>query len=157
MYAKKEIISLIDKHLSLQWCRENVVIPLRIEAKTPPEESILIIAVGNISYLGTIGNLIKERVGVSSLTCKFVEKSADQINELLDRASEERFVSGEGVELTAFNEEADIEALKDTASDTSLDEFSIEFDDFGEFLNKSVLIPNNINFPLSRNEFIKLI
>ena len=27
----------------------------------------------------------------------------------------------------------------------------------GEFLNKSVLIPNNINFPLSRNEFIKLI
>ncbi len=27
----------------------------------------------------------------------------------------------------------------------------------GEFLNKSVLIPNNIKFPLARNEFIKLI
>ena len=27
----------------------------------------------------------------------------------------------------------------------------------GDFLNKSVLIPNNINFPLSRNDFIKLI
>ena len=27
----------------------------------------------------------------------------------------------------------------------------------GEFLKKTVLIPNNINFPLSRNEFIKLI
>ena len=27
----------------------------------------------------------------------------------------------------------------------------------GDFLNKSVLIPNNINFPMSRNEFIKLI
>lgn len=27
----------------------------------------------------------------------------------------------------------------------------------GEFLNKSVLIPNNINYPLSRTEFIKLI
>ncbi len=27
----------------------------------------------------------------------------------------------------------------------------------GEFLNKSVLIPNNINYPLSRNEFINLI
>ena len=27
----------------------------------------------------------------------------------------------------------------------------------GDFLNKSVLIPNNINYPLSRSEFIKLI
>ena len=27
----------------------------------------------------------------------------------------------------------------------------------GDFLNKSVLVPNNINYPLSRNEFIKLI
>tara|TARA_Y100001970_G_C14204255_1_gene842967 strand:- start:1016 stop:1690 length:675 start_codon:yes stop_codon:yes gene_type:complete len=27
----------------------------------------------------------------------------------------------------------------------------------GDFLNKSVLIPNNINYPISRNEFIKLI
>ena len=27
----------------------------------------------------------------------------------------------------------------------------------GDFLNKSVLIPNNINYPLSRNEFVKLI
>ena len=27
----------------------------------------------------------------------------------------------------------------------------------GEFLNKSVLMPNNINFPLSRTEFTKLI
>ena len=27
----------------------------------------------------------------------------------------------------------------------------------GDFLNKSVLIPNNINYPLSRTEFIKLI
>jgi len=27
----------------------------------------------------------------------------------------------------------------------------------GDFLNKSVLMPNNINFPLSRNEFTKLI
>ena len=27
----------------------------------------------------------------------------------------------------------------------------------GDFLNKSVLLPNNINFPLSRNEFTKLI
>ena len=27
----------------------------------------------------------------------------------------------------------------------------------GDFLNKTVLIPNNINYPVARNEFIKLI
>ena len=27
----------------------------------------------------------------------------------------------------------------------------------GDFLNKSVLIPNNINYPLSRTEFTKLL
>ena len=27
----------------------------------------------------------------------------------------------------------------------------------GDFLNKTILIPNNINFPLSRTEFIKSI
>ena len=126
------IRNLVDKYFSLQWCRENLVVPITLEPSLPPNPGVITIAVGNITYLGTIGNLIKERVGVSSLTCKFVEKSADQINELLDRAAEERFISGEGVELTAFNEEAVIEALQDTASDTSLDEFSIEFDEIEE-------------------------
>ena len=32
-----------------------------------------------------------------------------------------------------------------------------DYDLYPTFLNKSVLIPNNINFPLSRNDFIKLI
>ena len=27
----------------------------------------------------------------------------------------------------------------------------------GDFLNKSILIPNNINYPISRTEFYKLI
>ena len=27
----------------------------------------------------------------------------------------------------------------------------------GDFLNKTILTPNNINYPLSRSEFIKLI
>ena len=84
MCAKQEIKSLIDKHLSLQWCRENVVIPLRIETKTPPEESILIIAVGNISYLGIIGNLIQERVKTTGLNCYFTEMLPEKIQEILD-------------------------------------------------------------------------
>ena len=84
MYAKQEIRSLIDNHLSLQWCRENVVIPLRIENKNPPEKSILIIAVGNISYLGTIGKFIQERVKTTGLNCYFTEMLPEKIEEILE-------------------------------------------------------------------------
>ena len=89
MYAKQEIRSLIDNHLSLQWCRENVVIPLRIENKNPPAKSILIIAVGNISYLGTIGNLIQQRVKAKGLNCYFTEMLPEKIQEILESLSEE--------------------------------------------------------------------
>ena len=89
MYSPKEIKSLIDTHLSLQWCRENVVVPLRIENKTPPEESILIIAVGNISYLGTIGNFIQERVNTRDLKCYFTEMLPKKIQNILGSLSDE--------------------------------------------------------------------
>ena len=89
MYSPKEIKSLIDTHFSFQWCRENVVVPLRIENKTPPEESILIIAVGNISYLGTIGNWIQERVKTTGLNCYFTEMLPEKIQEILESLSDE--------------------------------------------------------------------
>ena len=38
-----------------------------------------------------------------------------------------------------------------------IDELKNGFKIVGDFLNKSVLIPNNINYPPSRNEFLKLI
>ncbi len=40
---------------------------------------------------------------------------------------------------------------------TNSDEIKDGLKIVGDFLNKSVLMPNNINFPLSRNEFTKLI
>ena len=47
--------------------------------------------------------------------------------------------------------------IKDDTSDVNIDELKNGLRIVGDFLNKSVLIPNNINYPLSRNEFIKLI
>ena len=79
-----EIRGLIDEHFSIQWCRDNVVVPLRIENKTPPEESILIIAVGNISYLGPIGHFIQERVKTTGLKCYFTEMLPERILEILE-------------------------------------------------------------------------
>ncbi len=52
-----KIRSLIDENFSLQWCRDNLVIPLSIEASLPPGRQRLKVAVGNITYLGTITDM----------------------------------------------------------------------------------------------------
>ena len=56
------IRKLIDKYFSLQWCRENLVVPVSLEPALPPSDGILTIAVANIVFLGTIGQTIKERL-----------------------------------------------------------------------------------------------
>ena len=47
--------------------------------------------------------------------------------------------------------------LKKDNSETNTSELIEGLKVVGDFLNKSVLMPNNINYPLSRTEFIKLI
>ena len=47
--------------------------------------------------------------------------------------------------------------LKKDNSETNTSELIEGLKIVGDFLNKSVLMPNNINYPLSRTEFIKLI
>ncbi len=47
--------------------------------------------------------------------------------------------------------------LKKDNSKTNINELKNGFKIVGDFLSKSILIPNNINYPISRSEFIKLI
>ena len=47
--------------------------------------------------------------------------------------------------------------LKKDNSKINKDELKSGLKIVGDFLNKSVLVPNNINYPIARNEFIKLI
>ena len=47
--------------------------------------------------------------------------------------------------------------FQNDSSEINHDELKAGLKVVGDFLNKSVLIPNNINYPLLRNEFIKLI
>ena len=121
---------LVDKYFSLQWCRDNLVVPLYTETSLPMEPGIIKIAIANYSYLGTIAEPIKARLSQSGKKCEFVEKSQEEIQEILDLASEERFISGESIELTQFDEDAVLEAIKAT---TDIDEemFDFEFDDDG--------------------------
>ena len=132
MNQTQEIRKLIDKHFSLAWCRENIVIPLGIETAAFPKKQRLTIAVGNFSYLATIGDFIKKRAADANLECVFLEKPADQIQALLDEAAKERLISGEGLETYDYSDDAILEALKAAEDDVNPDGFDFDFDDSEE-------------------------
>jgi len=80
---------LIDKHLSLQWCRDNYVIPISIESSPSSSNDIFWIAIANYSYLGTIAEPIKSRIKEDSPNIEiiFIEKSQEEIEEMLNKVS----------------------------------------------------------------------
>ena len=129
-YTASSVRKLVDKYFSLQWCRDNLVVPLYVETSLPMRPEILKIAIANYSYLGTIAEPIKQRLNQSggNLKCEFVERSQEEIQEILDLASEERFISGDGIEISQFDEDAVLEAIKET-SDSETDGIKFEFDD----------------------------
>lgn len=128
------IRSLVDQHFSLQWCRENIVVPLGISRDPSTGEEHLKIAVGNFTYLATIGEWVKKRVEKSGLQCQFVEKKPEEIQQLLDAAAQERIISGETLESYEFSDDAIIEALKAADGDSDGTGFDFEFDDSEEIL-----------------------
>ena len=127
-YTPTSVRKLVDKFFSLQWCRDNLVVPLYEETSLPMSSGLIKIAIANYSYLGTIASPIKERLSQSGYKCEFVERSQEEIQEILDLASEERFISGESIAISQFDEDAVLEAIKET-SDNANDNFSFEFDD----------------------------
>ena len=80
---------LIDKHLSLQWCRDNLVIPISIESNPSSGNDIFWIAIANYSYLGTLADFIKHQIrkDTSNAEIIFIEKSREEIEEMLDKVS----------------------------------------------------------------------
>jgi len=129
-YTATTVRKLVDKYFSLQWCRDNLVVPLYVETSLPMQPGILKIAIANYSYLGTIAEPIKQRLIQSgeNLKCEFVERSQEEIQEILDEASEERFISGDSIAASQFDEDSVLEAIKET-SDTDADGIKFEFDD----------------------------
>jgi len=132
-YSPTTVRKLVDKFFSLQWCRDNLVVPLYEETSLPMSSGVIKIAIANYSYLGTIANPIKDRLSQSGFKCEFVERSQEEIQEILDLASEERFISGDSIDESQFDEDAVLEAIKET-SENSNDDFSFEFDDDSEEL-----------------------
>ena len=129
-YKISTIRTLIDQHLSLQWCRENVVIPLKVEPSLPPKKQVITIAVGNITYLGTIGNTIKQRISSNGYDCVFIEISPDEIQSLLDQASDQRIFNSEGIENYDFSEDDVIQSLLDASQEEGSESVAgFDFDD----------------------------
>ena len=128
----KPIRSFIDKYFSLQWCRDNLVVPINIEPSLPPEGELITIAVANIIFLGTIGKTIKERLENTGYRCKYIELSSNEIQSVLDLAVEESFVSGNQIGVNEFTEDAVLAALQESSENSEGNEFSLEFDDFNE-------------------------
>jgi type IV pilus assembly protein PilB len=94
----------------------------------PLSSGIIKIAIANYSYLGTIASPIKERLSQSGFKCEFVERSQEEIEEILDLASKERFIMGDSIDESQFDEDAVLEAFRDT-SEEEANKFDFEFDD----------------------------
>ena len=127
-----EIRKLIDDIFALQWCRENIVVPLGIEPSGQENSKKIIIAIGNISYLGTIGDFIKKRAADRGLECIFVEKPTEEIQDILDKASQQRLISGNDLEGFEFSDESILDALQDADEGESNGGFNFDLDDDDE-------------------------
>ena len=127
-----EIRKLIDNIFALQWCRENIVVPLGIEQGNQRDSQNLKIAIGNFSYLGTIGDFIKRRAAEKGMQCIFVERPPEEIHELLDQAAQQRLISTEDLEGFEFSDEAILDALQNADQDGSNKDFQFDFDDSNE-------------------------
>ena len=129
-YTATSVRKLVDKYFSLQWCRDNLVVPLYVETSLPLKPGILKIAIANYSYLGTIAEPIKQRLSQSgeNLKCSYEELTQEEIQQILDEASEERFISGDSINESQFDEDAVLEAIKET-SDNDPAGIKFEFDD----------------------------
>ena len=135
--VKTNIRQLIDRYYSLQWCRENIVVPIGIETNTTGSRR-LTIAIGNFSYLATIGEFIKQRATSAGLECQFIEKPAHEIQTLLDQATQERLVTAESNALEGIEFTVDdvLDALKVADDASGEQDFDFEFDDSDEKLLK---------------------
>ena len=140
MLEIKTIRKLIDQHFSLQWCRDNVVVPISIEPNIFPKKQRITIAVGNFTYLGTIGDFIKRKLGENTYEIVFIEKVPDEINKLLDAASQERKFESKNIEDFDFSDDAILSTLlSDGDNQSNAQEFNFVFDDSEEEIEEEEL------------------
>ena len=88
-FTPQTVRKLIDKYFSLQWCKDNLTIPISLESNPNSNNDIFWIAIANYSYLGTLASPIKEIIKqkIPNVEIIFIEKSIGEIEEMLDKVS----------------------------------------------------------------------
>lgn len=76
---------LINSHFSLQWCRENLVLPIGTEKTDLLPDEHVVIAIGSVAYLGTIGEFVAQRL--REYKVKYVQIEPETIQQCLDEIS----------------------------------------------------------------------
>ena len=99
----------------------------------PPKNQVITIAVGNISYLGTIGNWIKDRLQAKSIDCAFIEIPQENILSLLNEASSERRLNTDSIDSYDYSDDDVLNTLLDASEeDGGGANFGLDFDDSDE-------------------------
>ena len=146
MNSSAAVRSLIDRFFSLQWCQENLVVPLGISRpRDGSDKKSLIIAIGNTDYLATIGAFIKHRAEAQGFGCEYIAKDPYELQSILEKAALFR-TPNKDEDATGFEFDAYtiLEDLAEADEDGLVDEYQFEFDDSEEF----ILSDNIVDFSL---------
>ena len=122
---------LVDKTLSLQWCSENLIVPIGSKSSAEGKE-VLTIAVANFTYLGTVGEFIQKRAKGLGYKVEFVEMDAVNINKVIEEASRTQSTTGASHDPELISDYSIIEALKSADSEGVGEEIDLDFDDSEE-------------------------
>ena len=69
---------LIDDNFSIQWCRDNFAVPTGVSNNT------MTIAVANLSYLASIGDVVRERAKLAGYELQIRELDIGDIEKVID-------------------------------------------------------------------------
>ena len=64
-----------------------MVVPVGNGVNSQDGSSYLLVAIGNVAYLGMVGEFIKQRVQKGDYKCLFIDLEPEVINQLLDEAA----------------------------------------------------------------------
>lgn len=151
----REVRQLVDEIFSLNWCRENFVIPLPPE-NTNGDPKAIKIAIGNFSFLATVGEFIEKRVGEKGYTFEVILKKPEEIHALLDEAANQRTASEAFTQSSEFSEEALFSALQETRDET-LTGLSIDFGEDDTDNNETLIQSINLETEMMGNKVQKAV
>jgi len=129
-YDLSLISHLINQMFSFQWCRENIVVPLRRKESNEVSGQCISIGIANYSYLATIGDFIKTRAILYGYSTQFEELDQREIEKIINLALIES-ESPESKEIEQPWENKFIDALKRN-DEMNNAQYEFEFDDSEE-------------------------